>query len=173
MVEPLVIRRATDGDRLAAAKVHVRSWQVGYRGIIFDEVLDRLDVNARATQYPFHLTDTGHPVTFIATVGGDVIGLVIVSPSREDDDPLVGEVQALYVDAGHWRSAVGSTLIEHAERQLSGDGFAEAFLWVLEDNTRGRKFYEFVGWRADGTRMNKVIGEREHIELRYRKELSD
>jgi GNAT superfamily N-acetyltransferase len=44
----VLIRRATPGDVIAVATVHVRSWQAAYRGLMPDEVLDGLSVERRA-----------------------------------------------------------------------------------------------------------------------------
>ncbi|HEY5275248.1 MAG TPA: GNAT family N-acetyltransferase, partial [Coriobacteriia bacterium] len=84
----------------------------------------------------------------------------------------LGEVRALYVAPDRWRSGAGSALMAKAERLLTDAGFTEAFLWVLEDNARGRRFYEAAGWDADGRTKTAVIGGRELVEVRYRKTLT-
>ena len=48
-------------------------------------------------------------------------------------------------------------------------GFREGVLWVLEDNPRGRDFYERQGWHADGGRKVEDLGGVELTELRYRR----
>ena len=59
-----------------------------------------------------------------------------------------------------------------AEQLLKDAGFTEAFLWVLEGNARGRRFYEAAGWDADGQTKTAAIGGRELVEVRYRKQLT-
>ena len=41
------MRRAVEGDAAAIAAVHVRAWQVAYRGIVADAILDGLTVPDR------------------------------------------------------------------------------------------------------------------------------
>jgi GNAT superfamily N-acetyltransferase len=165
------LRRATVADAGAVAALHVRAWQTAYRGIVPDPFLDGLDVASRASRYDFDEPGPGDPVTWIAVDGDDVGGMVCVSPGRDEDLPGLGEVQALYVAPDRWRSGAGSALMAKAERLLAEAGFADAFLWVLEDNARARRFYEGAGWQADGGTKSVGIGGRELLEARYRKTL--
>jgi len=169
---PWELRRATGADAAAVAAMHVRAWQAAYRGIIPDLFLDGLDAGSRASRYSFDRSGPGDPATWITVDGDDVVGMVCVSPSRDEDLPELGEVRALYVAPDRWRSGAGSALMAKAERLLTDAGFTEAFLWVLEDNARGRRFYEAAGWDADGRTKTAVIGGRELVEVRYRKTLT-
>ena len=169
---PWELRRAAGADAAAVAAMHIRAWQVAYRGIIPDRYLDGLDVGARAGRYSFDLAGPADPTTWIAADGNDVVGMVAFSPSRDEDLPGLGEVQALYVAPEQWRSGAGSALMAKAERLLIDAGFTEAALWVLEDNSRGRRFYEAAGWHADGRTKSVEIGGRELVEVRYRKSLT-
>jgi RimJ/RimL family protein N-acetyltransferase len=47
-----------------------------------------------------------------------------------------------------WGSGVASELHDAAVAEL--DGCAEIRLWTLEENHRGRRFYEKKGWRPNG-----------------------
>ncbi len=169
---PWVLRRATGADAVAVAAMHVRAWQTAYRGIVPDPFLDSLDVAARAGRYSFDRTAPGDPETWIAVDGEDFVGMVSISPSRDEDLPGLGEVRALYVAPDRWRSGAGSALLATAERLLADAGYAEAFLWVLEDNARGRGFYEAARWDPDGHTKTAEIGGRELVEVRYRKTLT-
>lgn len=169
---PWELRRATGADAAAVAAMHIRAWQAAYRGIVPDPFLDGLDVEARASRYAFDRSGPGDPETWIAVEGDDVVGMVCVSPSRDDDLPGLGEVCALYVAPDRWRSGAGSSLMARAERLLTDAGFTEASLWVLEDNARGRRFYEAAGWEADGRTRTGEIGGRELVGVRYRKTLT-
>jgi hypothetical protein len=44
-------------------------------------------------------------------------------------------------------------------------------LRVLEENARGRRFYEIAGWRFDGTRNDYERDGAPRHELRYRRAL--
>ena len=170
--KPWVLRRATGTDAATVAAMHVRAWQTAYRGIVPDPFLDNLDVVARAGRYAFDRSGPGDPETWIAVDGEDVVGMVSVSRSRDEDLPGLGEVQALYVAPDRWRSGAGSALMTKAGQLLADAGFTEAFLWVLEGNARGRGFYEAGGWEADGRVKTVEIGGRDLVEVRYRRRLA-
>ena len=153
------LRRARVGDEHAVADVHVRSWQVGYRGLMADDYLDNLRPEDRADRYTFDVDD---PLTIVA-VTDRIRGFATISPGA-------GELRALYVDPEAWGSGLGRALIVEAERRLAHH-HAAATLWVLTGNTRARRFYEAAGWRPDGTeRRDRVLGAALD-EVAYRKTL--
>ena len=49
----MLLRPAEPVDAMAVARVHVRSWQVGYRGLLPDAYLDGLRAEERAERYDF------------------------------------------------------------------------------------------------------------------------
>ncbi len=52
---------------------------------------------------------------------------------------------------GTWGSGLASAALQHAERRMSAGGVQRAWLWVMEDNARARRFYERCGWtRVEG-----------------------
>jgi GNAT superfamily N-acetyltransferase len=118
------LRKARVGDEMAVAEVHVRSWQIGYRGLVADDYLAGLRPADRAERYSFDVDD---PVTVVA-VTDRIRGFVTISPG-------VGELRALYVDPESWRAGLGAALIVEAERRLA-QHHAAATLWVLTGNTR-------------------------------------
>lgn len=167
-----VLRRATGADAMAVAAVHVRSWQVAYRGIVPDPILDNLDVAVRAARYSFDATGPDDPNAWIAVDGHTVVGFVILGRCRDDGLQGLGEVRSLYADPARWRSGLGAALMRKAEQELLGIGFAEASLWVFEANVRARRFYEAAGWRCDDGLKSVEIGGLEIPEVRYRKVLA-
>ena len=51
------VRTAVPADALAVAQSHVRSWQVGYAGLIAQHYLDALRPEKRACRYRFESMD--------------------------------------------------------------------------------------------------------------------
>jgi len=153
------LRRARVGDEWAVAVVHVRSWQVGYRGLIADDHLDGLRPEDRADRYTF---DADDPLTIVA-VTDRIRGFVTISPDA-------GVLRALYVDPEAWGKGLGRALIAEAERRLARH-HPVATLWVLAANTRACRFYEAAGWRPDGTERHDRFWGAELDEVGYRKAL--
>ncbi len=46
-------------------------------------------------------------------------------------------------------------------------GFQDIFLWVLEENSRARKFYEKCGFTSAGRSMEYEIGGKMLREMQY------
>jgi hypothetical protein len=57
------VRTATAGDAMEVAKVHVRSWQAAYRGLVPDSYLDALRPEDRAARYTFGAAGGEGPTT--------------------------------------------------------------------------------------------------------------
>jgi ribosomal protein S18 acetylase RimI-like enzyme len=84
-----------------------------------------------------------------------------------------GEIRGLYVHPEHWGIGIGGALLRIAEGQLGADGYGEVTLWVLEENVRGRRFYEAAGYHDDASGKRVTArGGRQMGELRMRKLLA-
>jgi GNAT superfamily N-acetyltransferase len=60
-------------------------------------------------------------------------------------------LNGLYVLPEAWGTGVAAELHDRALDALRDAGVDTARLWVLEGNTRARRFYEKRGWFVDGT----------------------
>jgi GNAT superfamily N-acetyltransferase len=77
-------------------------------------------------------------------------------PSRDADaTPTDCEVAALYVEPDRWRRGIGRALMRAALDKATGDGYESVTLWVFEQNTPGRGFYEAFGFKPDGQTQQK------------------
>jgi GNAT superfamily N-acetyltransferase len=164
----MLLRPAEPDDAAAVARVHVRSWQIAYRGLLPNEYLGRLQPEDRAPHYPFADREPGRPLTTVALERDEICGFATIGPSRDGDRPDSGELYALYVDPSAWDRGVGRALIASAREQLAGAGFAEAHLWVLDGNARAERFYRRDGWAPDGSRRPEELWGVVVHELRFR-----
>jgi ribosomal protein S18 acetylase RimI-like enzyme len=165
----LAVRTVTAEDKLAVARVHVRSWQVAYRGIFPDDYLDRLSPEVRADRYTFGAEDPSQQRTFVATDGTAICGFTTAGLSRDMDLGAAGEIYAIYVDPDSWGLGAGRLLIENARSFLREMGFQESFLWVLESNERAKRFYTIDGWLPDGSSRTEDRWGVAADEVRYRR----
>jgi GNAT superfamily N-acetyltransferase len=165
------VRRAEPNDAPEVARVHVRSWQVAYRGLIADDYLDSLRPEDRAARYHFGQIDANAPLTLVATSNGTIAGFATVGPARDEDVDGAGELLALYVDPPWWGSGIGRTLVSAARDRLVGAGHAAAVLWVLVGNERAQRFYGIDGWAPDGARRHDEVWGLLVDEVRYRRSL--
>lgn len=161
---------AVDEDLPGIASVHVRSWQVAYRGLIPDEVLNSLDVDRRRANWESFIDATEGLRLVVARAGGEVVGFASAGPCRDDDaDGTTGELYAIYVEPSRWGEGIGTQLLQDVEDRLVADGWQAATLWVLKGNARSRAFYEACGWREDGATKVDDRGEFVLEEIRYRR----
>ena len=153
------IRPEAPDDAEAIAAVHVRAWQAGYAGIMPDEVLARLNPAAWAQRRrEVGTAEPEHPfTTLLAEESGTLAGFATYGPyridqDRDDLDPRYGEILSMYVDPPRWGTGVGGALMTAALAGLRERGWRELRLWVLEENTRARRFYARAGLVPDGGR---------------------
>jgi len=167
----LLVRRAEPQDAPAVARVHVASWRQAYRGLLPQEYLDSLSVEARTMTWAkaFSQLPGQSSTTLVGELDGQIVGFASVGPSRDDDtDTATGELWGLYLDPAHWGTGQGHTLHTEALDVTRASGATEATLWVLTTNQRARNFYERHGWTADGAEKSVWRGDVRLDETRYR-----
>jgi GNAT superfamily N-acetyltransferase len=164
----MLLRPAEPADDDAVARVHVRSWQIAYRGLLPDAYLDALQPEDRAPHYRFGERGPNRPLTTVAIERDEICGFATTGPSRDGDRPDSGELYALYVDPSSWDLGVGRALMSGARERLASAGFEEAHLWVLDGNARAERFYRRDGWAPDGSRRPENHWGVVVHELRYR-----
>ena len=172
----MTVRPARLGDEQAIAEVHVRTWQVAYRGQVPDEFLDELSIAPRIAVWRSVLADPQPPANqaFVLEEDQRVVGFAHVMPSRDNDAGAdAGELTAIYVDPQRWRAGGGRLLLDHAMTALRAAGFSVATLWVLGTNDGPRRFYEALGWVPDGAAKDEQREGFTLHEVRYGRSTAD
>jgi GNAT superfamily N-acetyltransferase len=130
------MRSATSGDAPAIASIWHRGWRDGHEGHVPSEL-----VSAR-TEASFRVRALQRVAdTTIATVDGAVAGFVMV---------VGNEVEQVYVGPAHRGTGVAAALLVKAEQIVAGNGYESAWLAVVAENARARRFYERNGWIDSG-----------------------
>jgi GNAT superfamily N-acetyltransferase len=172
---PVLVRPARAGDEPGIARVHVASWQDAYRGHMPAGYLAALDVDQRAERWRQRLPAArrSRGDVLVAVSGADIVGFVHYGPSRDQDADRgrTGEIGAIYVQPESIGQGVGRLLMERAVAGLAGLGYPDATLWVLDGNTRARRFYERAGWTPDGAAKTDQSWGFPIAEVRYRRSL--
>ena len=162
------VRLASADDALAIETVRVHGWREAYRHVFPPAELDALPIDPERWRPRLRVPPRGW-TTMVCEDEGRVVGFASVGPSRDVDG--VGELYAIYVAPEAWSTGAGRTLMAAAEEQLAAE-YDTAFLWVLEDNPRARRFYELAGWAPDGARKAEERFGVRAPEVRYRKDFS-
>jgi ribosomal protein S18 acetylase RimI-like enzyme len=166
-----VIREARIGDETEIARVHVAAWRAAYRDMMPDAFLDSLDEKQRATRWRDRLENPlpGKRRMLVATANASVVGFAGVGPARGETGTR-GELYMINLAPSAWGTGIGSALLTKCVADLASFGHHEAFLWVLRQNARARRFYEREGWKHDGDRRDTITENGftfEIDELRY------
>lgn len=153
------MRRAEPGDVETIARNHQAAWQAGYRGLIADDLLAALDLDARIDRWRRQVgaSDDDRDVLVVTDDDG-IWGHAAVGPASRRGDPG-GEVLSLYLSPHRWGRGYGRALLHAGREWLVGRGHEHLWLWVLEGNTRAQTLYESDGWVLDGARQPVVIGD--------------
>jgi ribosomal protein S18 acetylase RimI-like enzyme len=170
----VLIRPARAEDAADIALVHVESWQAAYRGLLPQDYLDALDPAQRSEVWHQRLSQPGdRSHVLVAETDAGVSGFVSIGPSRDNDADAqrTGEVFAIYVHPDAWGTGAGRALMAATVEQLATSEFRDATLWVLDTNSRARRFYAKAGWTADDATQRDESRGFPIIEIRYRLEL--
>jgi GNAT superfamily N-acetyltransferase len=140
---PATIRSATVDDVHSFLAVKVEAWRWAYAGILPADHLAALSIDEQAVAWRERF----------------------VAPDSAADGSVF-----VAVDGGRV-VGLGRSLHDRALAALHAAGFERATLWVLEANTRGRGFYEHVGWAPDGARGDHMVECANHPMVRFAIEL--
>ena len=155
----ITIRKALPKDAYNYAMCHISCWQSAYRGIVSDEYLDNMSIEGeqRAERYRLAFTDPGDCEYYCVLNEEAMAGFLIINKSQNDDKFFIGEIWAIYLLEEFRGMGYGEDILEFAVNELKRVNPKEIFLWVLEKNSRARRFYERCNFTFDGTKTEKSI----------------
>lgn len=138
-------------DAAGCARIHVESWRDAYGDLLEDHVrwFGKAALERRTAQWTAMLTP-GDPQYGRSTIAvgrapdGQVVGFATGGETRDEDAPRPLELFALYTDSAWHGTGLGRALVE----AVIGD--EPASVWVAAENPRARRFYEKLGFKADG-----------------------
>ncbi|MTD13497.1 GNAT family N-acetyltransferase [Nakamurella sp. YIM 132087] len=117
-----------------------------------DERLAGLDVAKLAERRRVEI-ESGIAVHMLGvTESGEVIGIAIAGPSRDENPPAETELYAIYVRQSQQGSGVSDDLLD----AVLGD--RPASLWVYRDNPRAAAFYVHHDFIPDGEEQLDASG---------------
>lgn len=158
------LRKAALADAETLGTLHVNSWHETYTGILPNEMLAGLSIDARSAMWRKIL---GAPDEFecaaviIAEEDGIAIGFGSCGEQRDErllDAGFGGEFSTIYVLRSHQGRGIGRSIISAMAQELSAIGHSAATLWVLRENRPARAFYTKLG----GSIVGEKIEEHPH-----------
>lgn len=165
------IRYVNASDIDALATIHSRSLQTAFKDIVSDDILDNaFSFERRRSGFTRELSE-GRPTSAIVFDGDNEVGLLSFGASRYidvDEDTI--ELWRIYLIPEAWGSGIGEELFSWGIEEIRGRGYKRIILWVLEENSRARRFYEKHEFFQDG-RSIEVDHGRKVNELLYIRDL--
>ena len=165
----VLIRPATPRDAPAIAEVHVASWRQAYEGVVAEDYLQAIDVEARSERWRGELEHPAADVqVWVAEEEGRVVGFASLGPSRDEDaDRTTLQIYTLYLEPHAWGQGIARELMRTVLADVPNG--TPVTLWVLSTNERARHFYRRNGFSPDGVERLESIGDAQHREIRYRR----
>jgi GNAT superfamily N-acetyltransferase len=140
------LREATKLDSAAIAHLHAESWRSAYHGILSDDYLDQRAHSERAALWQSRFSEIASKPFFavLAEAGDELAGFACVFPREH---PIFGSfLDNLHVVPQSIGQGIGRQLLSEVARRLIAEKIPGGlYLWVIEKNSRARKFYARAG----------------------------
>lgn len=161
------IRLAMEKDVERIAKVHVKSWQQTYKGIISQDYLDSLKIEDKYELWKRVISTSSEesPVIVAENSGGEIVGFASFGRERMQRFGVDGELYAIYLLEEYKRKKLGTKLYYHGLKEIMKTGIESLLVWVIEDNP-SRRFYDKFFPEQIGQESFEING-RKHIEIAY------
>jgi len=165
----MIVRPATPEDAHAVAAVRVASWQATYRGTVPDSYLDAL--TPAESEERWRAVAAGEAPgaeLLVCEVDGAVVGFAAYGAARPPDFGYGGELYATYYLPDAMGKGHGTQAVREVVRGLARMGHGDMIVWVMEANSRGRRFYESIGGAiVPASRQSFEIDGRTIWEIAY------
>ncbi len=157
------IRYVTKGDNpFEISKIYESSWKYAYKDIIPQNYLDSISTG----QWADSIGKIGMN-SLVLIEYGKIIGTASFCKSRWEKYSEYGEIVSIYFLPDYIGKGYGRLLLDKCIEELKRRGFSKVLLWVLEDNSRARKFYEKNGFICSEVFLDDNIGGKNVREVLY------
>uniref|UniRef100_UPI0025E6D361 anhydro-N-acetylmuramic acid kinase n=1 Tax=uncultured Agrococcus sp. TaxID=382258 RepID=UPI0025E6D361 len=149
------IREANADDLAGVVDVFYDCWTRSYPAVLPARLIDTVDRQEANAMWQRALADESGTV-YVAESDDAIVGVVGFAMTDETQ----GHIRSLYVSPDEQGGGYGRRLVEAAIASLADRGACGVTLWVFEENGPSRRFYERLGWVADGERkVDPAFGE--------------
>lgn len=141
------------------------SWRAAFTGLVPQDFLDAMDPASIAASWADSIA-AGRSRLHVAVLDNQVIGYAGVGPERDPAaPPHTGELYALYVHPDYWGTGAGRALADAACADLRAADCTTVRLWVLEANTRARRFYRRYDFTETPDRTHSSLNNLPELRL--------
>lgn len=147
------VRPAVPDDADAFAACHLACWEEAYSTLWGAERFEDMDVARLASRRRKEI-EAGVADHYLVESDGQVVGIAIAGPTRDEDPQADRELYAIYVRESYQGTGMADALLTAA----IGDG--PASLWTYRDNPRAAAFYvhhDFIPNGAERTDSEGIL----------------
>ena len=157
------IRYLTPDDSiLEISNIYEQSWKYAYHNIIPQSFFDSIPTG----RWAGGISREGMQ-NLVLLENDRIIGTASICKSRWAQYPDYGEIVSIYFLPEYIGQGYGKYLIKKCVAELNQLGFDSVLLWVLEENTRARHFYEKHGFICTEEYRDDNIGGKALREVLY------
>lgn len=138
------VRPAVPEDADAFAACHLACWREAFEELWGSDKFDGFDEQRMAVRRRKEIESGIADHFVVQQEDGEIVGIAIAGPSRDDDAPNLRELYAIYVREAHQGTGLADDLLQAAI------GESPASLWVYRDNPRASAFYVHHDFIPDG-----------------------
>ena len=136
------VRNGSIADLEAVTRLHYEITRTAY-GDLFPSDRPPPPLDDLRREWSTTLADVAVDV-FVAEPD-DIVGSAILRPVGQKVNS-VAEVKRVHVATGWWRHGIGTALLDRVVESAIERGFGQLNIWVIDANTRARRFFEYYGW---------------------------
>ena len=163
-MDKAIIRKAVPGDERVLAYIQTESWKAAFAGILSPEELERCTNLQKAEQMYYGVLRRDGCNMAIELVDGKPHCIAAWGKNRCDLGDMVGELICIHSLQNNWAKGYGSAMMEYVLAQLQQANYESVILWVFEENSRARKFYEKHGFElTEQKKMANGIAEQMYM----------
>ena len=142
------IRRVRRGDEGTLARVQSESWKAAFCEILSEADLQKYTDIGLVTGIYKKLLESGKGHGYILEAEGKACQIAYWDGARDHAFSNAAEIICIHSLPDARRKGYGSKLMERMLADIAADGYPEVILWVFEENTDARAFYEAKGFEV-------------------------
>jgi GNAT superfamily N-acetyltransferase len=146
-----MVRAAVPDDADAFAACHLACWEEAYGSLWGAERFEEMDVARLAARRRKEI-EAGGADHYLVESDGQVVGIAIAGPTRDEDPQADRELYAIYVRGSYQGTGTADALLTAAI------GDRPASLWTYRDNPRAAAFYVHHDFIPDGAERTDSEG---------------
>lgn len=154
-MEYMEIRNAEKGEEEILAWVQTESWKATFSGILPENELEKATCLTKVKEMYRKILEQGSVKIKVGFIEGIPHCIAGWRQSYNQKGTQTAKLICIHSMQAHWGQGFGSQMIKEILQNMKGEGYAEVMLWVFEENSRARRFYEKHGFHQNQAR--KVI----------------